>query len=62
MVSNISSSGAAQAYQALRPAKPQVSSRAIDNDGDRDGSKSAETESKNRPVSATIGNTINTTA
>ena len=59
MVSGIGSSAPSQ---PLRPVSQPLANRGNDSDGDNDGSKPGVAESKNRPVSATIGNTINTTA
>jgi hypothetical protein len=43
---------------------PKVNAKPVDSDGDNDGSKAGNAEAKPapKPVSATIGNHINTTA
>ncbi len=64
MSSAISAIGSSAVYQGqnvtARPGSSPVHKQ--DNDGDQDGSKAGETERPARPSSATIGNTINTTA
>ncbi|WP_137009855.1 hypothetical protein [Aquitalea aquatilis] len=62
MVSGIGNIGSTAPSQLLRPVSQPLATRGGDSDGDSDGSKPGVAESKNRPVSATIGNTINTTA
>jgi len=59
-VTNISSS---QQYVPKVTTQP-VNSAKVDADGDNDGSKRGEVETKQppKPVSATIGNNVNTTA
>jgi hypothetical protein len=46
------------------PVAAQVKQTAVDSDGDRDGSKPGEIEKAEtaKPVSATVGNNVNTTA
>jgi hypothetical protein len=51
-------------HHAHKVAAPPVKQAGVDSDGDNDGSKSGEVEAKQppKPVSAAIGNNINTTA
>lgn len=62
MVSGIGNIASTAPAQVLRSVSQPLAQRGRDSDGDNDGSKPGVAESKNRPVSATIGNTINTTA
>lgn len=62
MISSVSSAMSYQSYQAVSRSAGQATQRATDSDGDHDNSKAGEVENKSGPVSATVGNRINTTA
>lgn len=62
MISSVSSTMSYQNYQSVNRSTSQAIQGAVDSDGDNDNSKRGEVESKSSPISATVGNRINTTA
>ncbi|MTD34001.1 hypothetical protein GKE73_16315 [Paludibacterium sp. dN 18-1] len=62
MISSVSSSMSYQSQQAVSRTAGQANRVATDSDGDNDNSKRGEVERQSRPISATVGNRINTTA